>query len=128
MEPNLTVTRTTTSAIPATTGMPVNNVSNNPSDYGLAKFNQIIWFIIGIINILILIRFILLLLGANPVSIVGLIYNLSIPFVWPFYGIFGQPTFGESYFETASIVAIVIYSLIGFLITNLLRVLSSDTK
>lgn len=130
MEPNTTVTRTTVSSTPVSTTPVISTdpvIVNNKQEFGLAKINQVVWFITGLINIIIALRFIMLLLGANAVSIVGLVYNLSYPFVVPFYGIFGQPRIGESYFETASLVAILVYTLIAYLITSLLSIMSKRT-
>lgn len=77
----------------------------------LAK--RIVYYIGGVIIALIALRFLLLLLGANQGSgFVDFIYGLSGIFVAPFVGIFGEPTFGQSYVETSSIVAIIVYALL----------------
>lgn len=74
---------------------------------------RIVYYIGGVIIALIALRFIFLLLGANRGSgFVDFIYDLSGIFVGPFVGIFGEPTFGVSYVETSSIVAIIVYALI----------------
>jgi hypothetical protein len=75
---------------------------------------RVVYYIAGVIIALIALRFIFLLLGANRGSgFVDFIYNLSGIFVAPFVGIFGEPTFGVSYFETSSLVAIIVYGLIA---------------
>lgn len=82
---------------------------------------RIVWFIIGLINILIALRFIFLLLGANrSAGFTDFIYSLSAPFVAPFTGIFGEPVYGESVFEISSLLAILIYTLIGWGIAKLI--------
>lgn len=74
---------------------------------------RIVYYIGGVIIALIALRFVFLLLGANRGSgFVDFIYDLSGIFVAPFVGIFGEPTFGVSYVETSSIVAIIVYALI----------------
>ena len=109
-------TRTTT-----TTDEPVRTVSERPvqttttearaSTGTLAK--RIVYYIGGAVISLIALRFLLLILGANQGSgFVDFIYGLSSIFVAPFVGIFGEPTFGVSYVETSSIVAIVVYALL----------------
>jgi hypothetical protein len=81
---------------------------------------RVIYYIAGIIMALIALRFVFLLLGANRESgFVDFIYGLSGVFVAPFNGIFGETVFGESYFETSSIVAIVIYGLIALALGKL---------
>lgn len=74
---------------------------------------RIVYYIGGVIIAIIALRFIFQLLGAaegNP--FVDFIYGLSGMFVWPFDGIFGEPTYGFSHFDTAALVAIVIYGLV----------------
>lgn len=74
---------------------------------------RVVYYIGGVIVTLIALRFVLLLLGANQGSgFVDFIYALSGIFVVPFNGIFGEPTFGATYFETSSLVAIVVYGLL----------------
>src|SRR5690349_10033481 len=84
-------------------------VAGDPVEFSLFKANQIVWYFIGLICILIGLRFILLLLAAGNAGFVSFIYSLSGIFVSPFFGIFGQPVFGRSVIETASLFAILIY-------------------
>lgn len=88
---------------------------------GVVMAQRIVWFIIGLINILIAIRFTLLLLGANnDAGFVEFIYTITNVLVAPFIGIFGAPTIGVSVFEISSLLAILIYSLIGWGIAKLI--------
>jgi hypothetical protein len=77
---------------------------------------RIVWFIVGFIVALLLIRMALLLLGANQGNaFVDIVYGLSGIFAMPFYGIFNYtPAYGNSVFEVSSLVAVVIYLLIGW--------------
>ena len=102
-------TRTTTDVVDE----PVRTTATRRRASGGTVAKRIVYYIGGVIIALIALRFIFLLLGANRGSgFVDFIYDLSSVFVAPFVGIFGQPTLGESYVETASIVAIIIYALI----------------
>lgn len=84
---------------------------------------RLVWLAIGFINILIALRFVFLLLGANrDAQFTDLIYSLSAPFVAPFTAIFNEPAYGQSVFEVSSLIAIVIYTLIGWGIAKLLTV------
>ncbi|NTU82764.1 MAG: YggT family protein [Chloroflexales bacterium] len=79
------------------------------------RIQQVIAFVIGTIVVLLGIRFVLLLLGANQVSpFVQLIYGLTQPLTAPFQGMFGEPTLGASVIEWTSLVAIICYSLLGY--------------
>ena len=96
----------------------------------LAPYNyravQVVWFLVGLLDVIIAIRFVMKLLAANPASgFVTFIYNLSEPPVAPFRGIFGSPATGGSVLEPASLVAIVIYSLIGWGIVAFIRLLTA---
>lgn len=90
---------------------------------GIVVAQRIVWFVVGFINVIIALRFIFLLLGANRgAGFTDFIYSASALFVAPFVGIFGEPVYGESVFEVSSILAIVIYLLIGWGIAKLLTV------
>lgn len=82
--------------------------------------------IFGIIEVLLVLRVILLALGANSGNaLVDGIYNLTEPLVAPFIGVFSinhvHPT-GNSVIDVAALVAIVGWFLIGLLIDAILRV------
>ena len=88
---------------------------------GVIMAQRIIWFIVGLINILLAIRFILLLLGANrDAGFVDFIYGITSPLVAPFVGIFGEPTYGRFMLDWSSLLAMVIYTLIAWGIVKLL--------
>ena len=85
---------------------------------------QAVWWIVGFIDVLIAIRFILKLFGANPAPFVRFIYDVTWPLVAPFHGIFNTSQVGVSVFETESLVAIAIYTLIGWGIVSLVRIMT----
>ena len=90
-------------------------VSHTEYTPGVVIAQRVIWFIAGLFSVIIALRFIFLLLGANQgVWFTDLVYGLSTPLVSPFLGIFGAPTYGVAVFETSSLLAIVIYSLIAW--------------
>lgn len=88
---------------------------------GLVVAQRVVWFIVGIINVLIAIRFALLLLGANQsAGFVDFIYGITGVLVAPFTGIFGEPTYGRFMFDWSSVLAVVIYSLLAWGIVKLM--------
>jgi hypothetical protein len=98
-------------------------------------FNRLIWFIVGIMEVLLAIRFVLLLAGADPTAgFAQLIYNLTDWMVAPFAGLFGVPmSLGEgaaatSRFAPEVLVAMLVYLLIGFLITKLAELLLGTNR
>lgn len=90
---------------------------------GAVVAKRVVWFVAGLITIIIALRFVFLLLGANQgAAFTDLVYSLSAPFVAPFVGIFGEPTYGQSVFDTSSLLAIAIYLLIAWGIARLLTI------
>lgn len=85
---------------------------------------RITYFVLGVLEVILLLRFLFRLLGANQgSSFVMFLYNLSHVFVVPFYGIFNDPTFGNSVFEITTLIAMLIYALLGWGIVSLGRVI-----
>lgn len=88
-----------------------------------SRVNQIVWFITGLIIAIIAIRFVLFLLGANRGSgFFQFIYGLSQPFVLPFLGLFEEPAYGGSVFESASVVAVIVYALVAYAVARLVTI------
>jgi uncharacterized protein YggT (Ycf19 family) len=86
---------------------------------------QIVWFVAGVIDVLVGLRFVLELFGASAGSpFVSLVYSVTAPLVAPFRGIF--PVAGQSgfVFEPAALVALAIYPLIALGVASLIRILS----
>lgn len=77
---------------------------------------RVVWYITGVIVTLLALRMILQLLGANEGNgFVDLVYGLSGIFAGPFFGMFSyEPSYGVSYFETSTLVAMLVYALIGY--------------
>jgi uncharacterized protein YggT (Ycf19 family) len=86
------------------------------------KKNQVVWYVVGIINVLLVLRVIFLLLGARDVGFASILYSITAPFVALFKGIFPAPSVEGSYFDTAAILAIVVLSLLGWGISKLIDV------
>lgn len=83
---------------------------------------QIIWYILGLIEVLLTFRFLLLLLGANAQSgFVDFIYTLSSPFSSPFAGIFGVTAESGVVFEWTTLVAMAVYALVAYGIVSLFQ-------
>ncbi|MCT7961801.1 YggT family protein [Laspinema sp. D1] len=90
----------------------------------LSKTNQVIYYLMGALGVLLVLRVVLRLLGANPANqFAGFIYALSSPFVTPFETLFTTPTFGNSAFELNALIAIAIYGLLTWLVIRLLQLI-----
>lgn len=86
----------------------------------------VVGFIVGVVDILIAARFLGKLLGASSHSaFANFIYQVSGPLVAPFQGIFGNGGSGTNSFETADLVALVVYAVIGWGIVMLIRIVTA---
>lgn len=88
---------------------------------------NIVWFLVGTISLLLAFRFVLKLFGANRGSaFVDLIYSITDVITAPFDSIFGvsRTVAGEvnSVFEPSILVAGIVYALIGWGIVKLLNI------
>lgn len=83
------------------------------------RARRTVYTIVNIISVFILIRFVLVLLGADPFNgFASFIYAITYPFVLPFQGLFGagrEPVLGVSIFEGSDLVAIAIYHLFAWI-------------
>ncbi len=76
---------------------------------------RIVWYIAGFIITFLALRVILLMLGANKGNFfVDLVYSVGGLFSAPFQGIFGEPSYGQFYFDASSVVAIIVYALLAW--------------
>lgn len=85
---------------------------------------RLVWFITGILLILLAFRFVLILLGANPNNqFANFIYTISYPFAVPFFGLFGYSIeYGIARVELSTLIAMAVYALVGYGIARLLTI------
>lgn len=89
---------------------------------------QIIWYILGVIEILLTFRIVLKALGAYSLSgFTSFIYAVSDPLALPFMGILPMSTNTNSVFEWSSLIAIVVYAVIAFGLVYLLQLIKPVT-
>lgn len=83
---------------------------------------RVINVIIGIIEIVLILRILLDLFGANSVSqFVNWIYGVSTVLLSPFAGAFSPFSLGNgSEFDIVAVLAMIIYAFIGWLLIQLL--------
>lgn len=91
---------------------------------GIFRIDQVIWYILAIIEIVLAFRFVLKLLGANSLNaFVSFIYSISAPLVYPFSTIFSTTVFGNSVLEWSVLVAALVYFVIAYILSYLLEIL-----
>ncbi len=88
------------------------------------------YFILGVLEIILLLRLLFRLLGANQYNnFIMFLYNLSHIFVGPFNGIFNDQALGRSgVFETSTLIAMLVYALIAWGIVSLGRVVFAPVQ
>lgn len=68
------------------------------------------WYILGLIEALLLFRFVLKLLGANPeAGFTSFIYGVTYVFAAPFLNVFGRTQVAGSVLEWTSLLAMLVY-------------------
>ena len=87
----------------------------------LWRGKQVVWFIFGIIEVLLGFRFFLKLGAANPAAgFTKFIYGASSPFVGPFLAVFKITRVEESVFEWTTLLAMVVYWVIAVGVSRLI--------
>ena len=105
---------------------PVEHVSMTEQSRYNFRAAAVVWFVVGVVEIFIAARFLGKLFGASAQSaFVNFIYSVSGPMVAPFTGIFGDTGSKTNTFETASLVAIVVYAVIGWGLVVLIRIVTA---
>ena len=86
---------------------------------------RVIYFAFGVVEIVIAIRILLKLIAANETSgLARFIYGFTAPFLAPFQNVVGSPRARNgSIFEFSSLLAILIYMLISWLLVRLIFLL-----
>jgi hypothetical protein len=99
------------------------------SEETLRRTIGLIQLAFGVLEGLIGLRFVLKLMAANPLNpFASLIYFITTPFLWMFQGLTRTPSFEGIQIEFFSLVAMVVYALIGWIIIQLMWVLFSRMK
>lgn len=90
----------------------------------ILRFNQIIWYILGFIEVLLIFRLVLKALGANQyVGFTSLIYSITAPLAVPFNGVVGISATGSSVLEWSTIIAGIVYLCIAWGFVYLLNII-----
>lgn len=84
---------------------------------------RVVAYIAGVIEVILAFRFLLSILGANRSNdFAQFVFNISTPFVEPFFGLFGYtPRYGASHVEVYTLVAMAVYGIIAWGLIALIR-------
>ena len=93
---------------------------NSPSTKPLYRGTQIVWYILGVIEVLLAFRLVLKLLGANAgAGFSSLIYNVTYVFTAPFMSVFRVTQVAGNVFEWTTLLAMFVYWVVALGIIKL---------
>jgi hypothetical protein len=93
---------------------------NSASTKPLYRGTQIVWYLLGIVEVLLAFRFVLKLLGANPAAgFTNFIYGVTYVFAAPFLSVFRITKVSGSIFEWTTILAGFVYWVLAIGIIKL---------
>ncbi len=126
------VTEVTSTSVPRTNVDRYDTVAYDPFDgrrIAAYRITQLIYWVFALVEGLIAIRLILKALGANPTAgFAQFIYGITTPLVAPFLGLFGNPAYQNSVLELSSIVALIVYALLAWLLGKLVWILVGENR
>jgi uncharacterized membrane protein len=90
---------------------------------GLFQVTRIIWTILGILEILLALRFVLKLIAANPNSgFAVFMYGITGVFIAPFTGLVTTWSSGETILEVTTLIAMAVYALFFWVVVRVIRI------
>ena len=88
------------------------------------KATQLIWLLLGLLGALIALRVLFKLIAVNAANpFAALLYAVTDFFVAPFASLIGAPAAGGMVLEISSIIAMIVYLLIGWALVRIVYVL-----
>lgn len=93
---------------------------NSPTTKPLYRGTQIVWYILGLIEILLAFRFVFKLLAANPnAGFSNFIYGITNVFTAPFTNVFRMTYAEGSVFEWTTLLTMLVYYIVAIGIIKL---------
>lgn len=96
----------------------------------VARIVNIVFFIFGVIELVLLLRIILKLAGVNAANgFASLIYGISAPFVALFQTLLVNPSLGgASILEFTTMIAMLVWAILAWLVTRVIWLLMSRPR
>src|SRR5258706_2430418 len=117
--PQRVVRKTITSVEPQVKGEAPQKVFDKKKT--IFRFTQVIWYILGVMEVLLAFRVVLKALGANPfIGFTSFIYTITDPLVIPFQGILRTSVTGNSTIEWSTLIAAAVYVCVAWGLVYLL--------
>ena len=94
--------------------------TNSPSTKPIYRGTQIVWYLLGLLELLLAFRFVLKLFGANAdAGFTSFIYGVTYIFTAPFLSVFNISKVAGSIFEWTTLLAMLVYWIIAIGIVKL---------
>ncbi len=89
---------------------------------------QMIWYVLGVVETLLVLRLLLQVLGANPNSgFAVFIYTISSLFSAPFVGLLGSSSNGQGVIEWGTFIEMLFYVLLAYGLVQLFQLMKPTT-
>jgi uncharacterized membrane protein len=89
----------------------------------LFQLTRIIWTILGVLEIMLALRFVLKLIGANPNSgFAQFMYGITGLFMAPFTGLISSWSNGETILEVTVLIAMLVYALFFWVVVRVIPI------
>jgi hypothetical protein len=110
-----------------------NQASSKREATGSQTVGYVVYFLLGVLEVLLAFRFVLKLLGASTTSgFVNFIYGLSSIFIYPFEQIFrsgvGEGIETKAVLESSTLIAMVVYAVIAWGVVKLIKIMSGEKQ
>lgn len=97
------------------------------------RVQRIVYYVLGVLEVLLAFRLVFKLLGANPASpFVAFIYSLTQIFIYPFTGIFPAAAANgleaQAILEPTTIIAMIVYGVIAWGIVKLIGIMKESER
>lgn len=104
----------------------INEIKNKTNEQTI-NAKSIVYYVLGVLEVLLAFRLVFKLLGANPQSpFVSFIYSVSQAFLSPFTGIFRSAVTkgieAQSILEPTTIIAMIVYAILAWGIVKLIEI------
>ncbi len=93
------------------------------------QIDRILYTLLGILEIMLGLRFVLKLIAANPDSGFSVfVYGVTGLFMAPFNALIGTPTYKGAAFEATTLIAMAVYALLFWVLVRVILVVTSQTS
>lgn len=99
------------------------HVSGQEGRIATFKATQLIWLLLGILEVLLALRFVFKLIGVNAANTFAtFLYGFTNLFTFPFASLTAAPAANGMVFEFSTLIAMAVYALLGWAVVKLVNV------